>query len=162
LYTVPLALLLLLMLLPACRPSHEFPAAKWSRSNGGWVPAMLRVTAFGLEALDPQSKAVRWRCDYQRMSSPGIMLLSAYQPAAAAAGAVQTGSGAAAAAAAKPAVVAPQDGVFAVMARTGRSSPRVFALRNRDTMLGQLQQAARQKLAMSITSECRGHDRIGK
>jgi hypothetical protein len=112
---------------------------------------MLRVTAFGLEALDPQSKAVRWRCDYQRMSSPGIMLLSPCQPAAAAAA---TGSGAAAPAAAKAAVVAPQDGVFAVMARTGRSSPRVFAIRNRDAMLGQLQQAARQKLAMSINSEC--------
>jgi hypothetical protein len=47
--------------------------------------------------------------------------------------------------------------VFAVMARTGRSSPRVFALRGRDAMLGQLQQAARKKLAMSINSEWLGH-----
>jgi hypothetical protein len=47
--------------------------------------------------------------------------------------------------------------VFAVMARTGRSSPRVFALRGRDAMLGQLQQAAQKKLAMSINSEWLGH-----
>jgi hypothetical protein len=47
--------------------------------------------------------------------------------------------------------------VFAVMARTGRSSPRVFALRGRDALLGQLQQAARKKLAMSINSEWPRH-----
>ncbi|WIA10346.1 hypothetical protein OEZ85_010538 [Tetradesmus obliquus] len=139
-------------------PSHELPAAKWSRSSSGWVPVMLRVTAFGLEALDPQSKAVRWRCDYQRMSSPGVMLLSPYQPAAGAA--APTVAATAAAAAAKPAVVAPQDGVFAVMARTGRSSPRVFALRNRDAMLGQLQQAARQKMAMSINIDNSGRSSL--
>jgi len=48
----------------------------------------------------------------------------------------------------------PQDGVFAVMLRDGRSSPRIFALRGRETLLGQMQQAARKKLAVSIIGAC--------
>jgi hypothetical protein len=50
---------------------------------------------------------------------------------------------------------APQDGVFAVMLRDGRSNPRVFALRGRDTLLGQMQQVARKKLSVSIIGEQR-------
>ena len=44
----------------------------------------------------------------------------------------------------------PQDGVFAVMLRDGRSNPRIFAVRGRESLLGQMQQAARKKLAVSI------------
>jgi hypothetical protein len=40
---------------PSCRPSQDFTAHKWSRSSGVWKPVVLRVTAFGLEALSPQS-----------------------------------------------------------------------------------------------------------
>lgn len=72
--------------------------------------------------------------DYHRLSAPGIMSLAAFVPPA--------GSQA-----------TPQDGVFAVMLRDGRSSPRIFALRGRETLLGQMQQAARKKLAVSIIGE---------
>jgi hypothetical protein len=47
----------------------------------------------------------------------------------------------------------PQDGVFAVMLRDGRSNPRIFAVRGRESVLGQMQQAARKKLAVSIIGE---------
>lgn len=47
----------------------------------------------------------------------------------------------------------PQDGVFAVMLRDGRSNPRIFALRGRETLVGQMQQAARKKLAVSVIGE---------
>jgi hypothetical protein len=56
-YAVNAHLALALMCLPACvyRQPHDFPAHKWSRSSSTWKPVVLRVTAFGLEALQPQS-----------------------------------------------------------------------------------------------------------
>ena len=33
----------------------------------------------------------------------------------------------------------PQDGVFAVMLRDGHSNPRIFAVRGRESLLGQMQ-----------------------
>jgi hypothetical protein len=69
--------------------------------------------------------------DYHRLSAPGIMTLAAFVP--------QAGS-----------TASPQDGVFAVMLRDGRSNPRIFAVRGRESLLGQMQQAARKKLAVSI------------
>lgn len=88
--------------------------------------------------------AVKWRCDYQRMSSPGIMLLAAYTSPTA--GHADTAATAA----------TPQDGVFAVMSKLGRSAPRIFALRTRDTLLAQLQQIAGSKLAINIMGRSLG------
>lgn len=73
------------------------------------------------------------------------MLLAAYTPPAA---------GHADTAAAVAAAAMPQDGVFAVMTKLGRSAPRIFALRARDTLLTQLQQVARSKLAINVISRC--------
>ncbi|KAF8069423.1 GRV2 [Scenedesmus sp. PABB004] len=131
-------------------PHHDHAAVKWSRSGGCWKPIKLRVTAYGLESLDPATGAVKWRCDYARLSSPGIMLLAPYAPPPAPPGGGGAG-GADAAAAATAAAAAAQGGVFAVMTRLGRSTPRVFALRGRDALLSQLQAAARSKLATHIT-----------
>jgi len=39
----------------ACRPSQDLPAHKWSRGSSAWKPVTLRVTAYGLEALQPES-----------------------------------------------------------------------------------------------------------
>eukprot|EP00878_Enallax_costatus_P017100 GHUV01017955.1.p1 GENE.GHUV01017955.1~~GHUV01017955.1.p1 ORF type:complete len:255 (+),score=79.87 GHUV01017955.1:378-1142(+) len=123
---------------------QDFPAVKWSRGSNGWKPVTLRVTAFGLESLESKSGAAKWRCDYQRMSSPGIMLLAPYVPPPA--GHADTASAVAAAA-------TPQDGVFAVVTKLGRSAPRVFATRSRDTLVAQVQQVARKRLAINIMSE---------
>lgn len=73
------------------------------------------------------------------------MLLAPYTPPA---------SGHADTAAAAAAAAMPQDGVFAVMTKLGRSAPRIFAVRGRDTFLKHMQQEARKKLAMSIIGRC--------
>lgn len=88
--------------------------------------------------------AVRWRVDYHRLSAPGIMLLAPYVP-------TPDSSSSSSSSAATP-----QDGVFAVMVREGRSSPRVFAVRGRETMIGHMQQVARKKLGVNIIGECMG------
>lgn len=69
------------------------------------------------------------------------MLLAPYVPPPA--GHADTATAVAAAA-------TPQEGVFAVMTKLGRSTPRVFAARARDTLVGQVQQVARKKLAINI------------
>lgn len=79
--------------------------------------------------------------DYHRLSAPGIMVLAAFVPPA--------GSQAAA-----------QDGVFAVMLRDGRSNPRIFALRGRESLMGQMQQAARKKLAITIIVDSTGRSSL--
>lgn len=137
------------------RPHSEFAALKWSRSEAGWRSVTLRVTAYGLEALERSSGTVRWRCDYVRLSTPGVLLLAPYSPppppagtgATAAAGAVVGGAGGGSTVGGEPGVV---DGLFAVMTRTGRSAPRIFALRSRDALLSAMQQAARKKLACHV------------
>lgn len=70
--------------------------------------------------LPAATGAVQWRVDYHRLSAPGIMTLAAFVPPA--------GS-----------TASPQDGVFAVMLRDGRSNPRIFAVRGRESLLGQMQ-----------------------
>jgi hypothetical protein len=93
---------------------------------------MLRLTVSG--GFHNPADSVRWRVDYLRLSAPGIMVLTPFVP----------GPGSQA---------PPQSGLFAVMTRTGRSAPRVFALHNRDVLLGHMQQAARKRLAINITSK---------
>lgn len=60
--------------LPPCSSHQDFSCLRLWR--GAWVPITLRVGATGLEVLDPGSKACRWRCDYQRMGSPGVVTLA--------------------------------------------------------------------------------------
>jgi hypothetical protein len=87
------------------------------------------------------------------------MTLAPYQPDAATAAAGTAAGTAAGAGAQHPnstsssSTNTPQEGVFAVMVREGRASPRVFALRARESLLAAVAAAARHKLGVSVIGE---------
>lgn len=104
------------------RSPYSFQAHKLRR--GEWVPCTLRVTAWALERLDPASGAVRWRLEYRNMASPAARLLRA------------SGRG-------------DPGRVVALFGRVGRS-PRLYACRDLETLVKQMQTAALNKLGITL------------
>ncbi|KAK9809260.1 hypothetical protein WJX72_012293 [[Myrmecia] bisecta] len=100
-----------------------FQAHKLRR--GQWIPVRIRVTAFAVERLDSATGAVRWRLEYRHMASPAARLLLP-----------------------SPAGNDP-GGVFALFGKVGRS-PRVYACRDRDILLRQLQTAGLKKMGLKL------------
>jgi len=124
-------------------------AAAAAGPAGWWQPAVLRVTAYGLECLeradasDPASPLhVAWRADYHGLASPGFVLLDA-------GGATTTATAAGAAAAHHGC----PGGAFAVLSRTSRSPTVLAAGRARDQLLGHAQQTARRRLGVRVTAD---------
>ncbi|KAK9915634.1 hypothetical protein WJX75_001835 [Coccomyxa subellipsoidea] len=90
--------------------------------KGQWIPSKLRVTSYAVERLDAYGGVI-WRLEYRNMASPAARLLVT--------GVNDPGS------------------VIAFFGKVGRS-PRVFAARDRDTLLRELQTAALKKMGMTV------------
>jgi DnaJ family protein C protein 13 len=100
--------------------------------KGEWIPIVLKITPTAVERLDKDTGVVKWRWGYAHAASPAIRLLSSSYSGHAAA---------------SPSPAGTQQ--FALLSKTGRS-PRVYATRDRSTVLCAMQTAALNKLGVTL------------
>jgi DnaJ family protein C protein 13 len=105
--------------------------------KGEWIPIVLKITPTAVERVDKATGVVKWRWGYAHAASPAIRLLSSSSSTL-----LPSSSQAAA---------APPAGTqqFALLSKTGRS-PRVYATRDRSTLLRAIQTAALNKVGVTL------------
>ncbi|KAL0040215.1 hypothetical protein WJX77_000548 [Trebouxia sp. C0004] len=110
-----------------------FSALKFRRK--AWVPVKLRITAFAIERLDSSTGLTKWRLEFRHVASPVARLL------------LPEAGG--------------TSGIFAVFGKVGHS-PRVYASRDRDALLKQLQTAAYKKMGLTLAVDTKAQLHAGQ
>ena len=110
---------------PLAETSFTFSAFKLRR--GEWKSVILRVTATAVERLDPDSDAIVWRWRYISAASPAIRFLAQSS-------------------------LSRDILAFAMVSKYGRS-PRVYASKDRDSIVRSIQSAAYQSMGLALAAE---------
>eukprot|EP00798_Chlamydomonas_sp_ICE-L_P011458 gene11458-34168_t len=118
----------------------NFSGHEWT--SKGWLPVTLRITCYGLEALD-RSGSIQWRGEFGGMSTdPSIAFLSSHNPAAAALGAASSNL--------MGTPAAPEGGAAFSVHMRFKHMPKVFASRQRDALVQLVQKTAAKRLGVQL------------
>lgn len=109
--------------------------------KGEWIPIVLKITPTAVERVDPATGVVKWRWGYAHAASPAVRLLSSSSSSSSSPTLPSSTS----------TFSPPPQGTqqFALLSKTGRS-PRVYATRERTTLLRAMQTAALKKVGVTL------------